>query len=325
MSGSSWDPVEFGRRSAAYWTAERTAKITGGKKYAILPSEGAVLLRALGLLNADASMSADAVRKYGQINHLVALLEPLLQELMGRFPRVVILDAGCGSSYLSFLLAYLFQQRWQHAAEIIGVDSNPRLIEKCAERARLAGVDRSVRFQTAELSHLQWSGLVGSTDDPGAGPLRPHLVVALHACDTATDHALAFAIAQRTDCIAVAPCCQAELARAWAALAEAKTPGPLGPIWRAAHLRRQVAAEITDTLRMLLLRGAGYEVTTTEFVPSTHTPKNTLLRAIRRGNYLEDALSEYRALRDATGGAPIALEQLLPQEHRARLGRPTPR
>lgn len=321
MSGSSWDPVEFARRAESYWTSERTEKITGGKKYAILPAEGAVLLRALGLLNADASMSADAVRKYGQINHLVALLDPLLQELMGRFPRVVILDAGCGSSYLSFLLAYLFERRWNHPAEIIGVDSNPALIQKCTERAALAGVDRSLRFHTAELSDLDWLGLVGSVTEPDVSPRRPHLVVALHACDTATDHALAFAISQRADCVAVAPCCQAEIARAWAALAEAKTPGPFGPIWRAAHLRRQVAAEITDTLRMLLLRGAGYEVTATEFVPSTHTPKNTLLRAIRRGNYLDGALGEYRALRDATGGAPIALEQLLPPEHRGRLER----
>jgi SAM-dependent methyltransferase len=311
---------DFAARAAAYWTKERTQKLVAGKKLPLMPGEAGTLLRALGLVNRDASMSADAVRKYMQINHMVALLEPAMVDLCKAFPTVRVLDAGCGSSYLTYLLAWCFIHRWKHPAQILGVDRNEKVIQKCRERMGMVGLDAVLRFEAGPIAELDfvatWARAFGGEPDAN---LRPHALVALHACDTATDDALALALRLRADFVAAAPCCQAELARKWSELAAAHQEGAFAPVWNAAHLRRDVGASMTDTLRTLLLRGCGYEVTPMEFVPSTHTPKNTLLRAVRRGNYRREALVEYLALRGAIGGVGIALEASLPEEHRARL------
>lgn len=309
---ASPDP-QFLARARAHWTDERTAKVTGGRGFPILPGPGAGLLRALGLLNRDATMPADAVRKYAQVNHLVLLLEPSILELTRRFPTVHLLDAGCGSSYLTYLLAFCFNERWRHPAEIVGVDVNAKVIEKCRLRLASAGLVgeaclAKVEFREHSIRDFEWPR-----------ETRPHAVFALHACDTATDEALAFGIRSKSDLLAVAPCCHAELAQHWATLARDHAPGPLRVVWNAPHLRRDAAATLTDALRTLLVRGCGYEVTPTEFVPSEHTPKNTMLRAVRRGNFHRESLQEYAELRALLGEPHLALERSLPEEHADRL------
>jgi SAM-dependent methyltransferase len=320
----AWE-ADFDARARAYWTPERTRKLTAGKKLLLLPHEAGPLLRALSLLNRDASMSADSVRKFMQINHMVALLAPAMEQLIRAHKVVRVLDAGCGSSYLTSLLAWCFARVWRHPAQILGVDRNAQVIAKCRERASLTPELADVlRYEATRLEELEpsraWAAAWAGEEDP---QLRPHAVIALHACDTATDHALALGVRLGADFIAAAPCCQAELARGFAQLAAAHAKGPMAPIWHSPHLRRDAGATLTDALRTLLLRGAGYEVTAMEFVPSTHTPKNTLLRAERRGRYWQPAFLEYAALRAAIGGVGITLEGLLPDEHRERLARAT--
>jgi hypothetical protein len=107
--------------------------------------------------------------------------------------------------------------------------------------------------------------------------------------------------------IAVAPCCQAELARGWQALAERGAAGAFAPVWGAPQLRRETAADITDAMRVELLRAEGYDVTAIEFVPAEHTRKNTLIRATLRGEPNPAARAAYESLRDATGGVDIRL------------------
>jgi hypothetical protein len=248
---------------------------------------------------------------------MVALLEPVMTDRVKAFPVVRVIDAGCGSSYLTYLLAWCFVHRWKHPAQLLGVDRNAQVIQKCRERLALTDLGDVLRFEAAPLAGLDvaeaWKRAFGG--DGG----RAHALFALHACDTATDDALAIGVAQKSDFIAVAPCCQAELARKWSGLAGAHAPGAFAPLWSSPHLRRDAGSTMTDALRTLLLRGCGYEVTPMEFVPSQHTPKNTLLRAVRRGNYRKEALAQYVALRAATGGAGIKLEELLAEEHRQRL------
>src|SRR5262245_7090064 len=147
---------QFAARAEAYWTEERTEKVTAGRKYPILPGPGAVLLRALGLLNRDASMPADAVRKYGQINQLVLLLEPAFLELSRQLPLVRVVDLGCGSSYLTFLLAWCFRDRWSHPVEIVGIDANPKVIEKSRERSEMIGLSETLRFEVSRIADLSW-------------------------------------------------------------------------------------------------------------------------------------------------------------------------
>lgn len=283
--------AELTARARDHWTEARTHELTGGKQLQLLPREAAVLLRALGLLRADASMPPQQVRKYLQINHMVGVLAPAIAELRARHPVIRLVDAGCGRSYLTLLLAWCARERWGHRLEVLGVDRNAELIAECERRTALARLDDVVRFVAAPLETLD----VGEA----------HAVFALHACDTATCDAIALGVAVGAELIAVAPCCHAELARGWAAIAD--QPGAFAPVWRAPHLRREMAVHTTDAMRTLLLRAAGYDVTAMEFIASEHTKKNTLLRAIHRGASDPAARAEYEALVAATGGCGLAL------------------
>jgi hypothetical protein len=293
MSRDHW-ATAFEARARAFWTPERTAELADGKGLLLPPAEAAPLLRALGLLHRDASMPPPQVRKYFQIQHMVALLEPSLRELRGRHPRIRLLDAGCGRSYLSLLIAWCARHRWDHEIEILGVDRDAALIEDCRRRVAMAGLDDVITLQASALDAAAIDGPV-------------HGVISLHACDTATCDAIALAVRLGADLIAVAPCCQAELARGWAAKAEAQATGAFAPIWRTPHLRRETAADLTDAMRALLVRAAGYDVWSVEFVPAEHTRKNTLIRAMRRGGPDVTARAEYDALVTATGGVGLGL------------------
>jgi hypothetical protein len=303
-----WAEV-FAEQAKAYWTPARTQQLTGGKKLEILPGEAPVLLRALGLLHRDASMPPAQVRKYMQINHIVATLRPAFRELRERFAQVHLLDAGCGRSYLTMLLAWCFVHRYRHPIQILGVDRNIELIAECRRRTELSGLSDVLQFAAADLAAINIKDLWRQSfaeDD-----VHIHALVSLHACDTATDDAITLGISQGCEFIAVAPCCQAELAAKWSKLAEQNQSGIFAPIWAIPHLRREIAANITDTFRTLLLRSAGYETTAIEFVGSEHAAKNTLIRAMRRHLHNQEALTQYLNLRKATGDVGINLEQTL--------------
>lgn len=307
-------PDNFERKVQDYWTKERLTKLTHGHKYQVLPTNAPRLLRALGLLNKDGSMSADSTRKFIQVNHLLALFKPHLEDLNERHGRVRILDAGCGSSFLTFLMAWAYRELWRHEALLVGVDSHQTLIQKNQDTARLMGVSESLKFVPSTIADVDWSAILGAIGEPiGDDPKksRPHAVVALHACDTATDDAVALGINLKSDFIAVAPCCQAELARQWKSFADQGVSHPMKPAFHNPHLRREISAQITDLMRVLILRGHGYEVTTTEFTMSHATPKNTLILATRRGNYHKESQQEYHDLVASLGGAEISLAQKL--------------
>jgi len=301
--------LSFAQKAEQHWTPERVRKVTGGKKFLIDPRQGSTLLRALGLLNADASMPADAVRKYVQINHMVALIEPTVQQLSERFSPVRILDCGCGNSYLTFLLAWCFKNVWNKKALIYGIDTRADVIGKSQQRAVDLGLDDILQFEKISVQDFaQRRADLPSPDERKAS--RMHMVVALHACDTATDDALALAFAEKSDAVAVAPCCQAELANKWRKLSADHFKSAFSVLLNSPELRRDSCSTFTDAMRVLLLRGSGYEASTTEFVPSNHTPKNRLILASRRGNYLESALREYLELKSSLG-AGLTLDERL--------------
>ena len=309
--------LNFIQKAKAYWTPELIKKLTAGHKYHVLPTNAPMLLRALGLLNKDASMSADSTRKFIQVNHLLTQFKPYLEELNQRHAKVRILDAGCGSSFLTFLMAWAYEELWHHPSILIGVDNNETLIGKNNQIALNMGANERLKFSNSTIADLNWKSLllthgeiIDESDDPKKS--RPHAVVALHACDTATDDAITQGIKLKADFIAVAPCCQAELARKWKELADTGTATPLKPAYHNPHLRREIAAHMTDLARVLILRGHGYEVTTTEFTMSHATPKNTLILATRRGNYHKESQAEYAALVQWMGGSEISLAAKAP-------------
>jgi len=308
-------PVDFSSIAEKHWTPERITKITSGRKYEIVPPGDAPFLRAIGLLASDASMPADAVRKYVQINHMLGLVKAPLMDLHQRHKSLAILDAGCGSSFLTFLVAWYLK----HKVDLefgdflcVGIDTNKALIEKSRALADKLGLQKHMHFEVASTRDFTWENLLERR--PALAPFkRPQMVVALHACDTATDEALGFGIAAGADVLAASPCCQAELAAIWRELAQ--TPEgrahPMAPAFQAPELRRTIAAEMTDMLRVMLLRTAGYETTATEFVESRHSPKNRLILAIKRGRYSMDAAESYQKLKAHLGGCAIRLESFI--------------
>ncbi len=295
---------EFEAKATNHWTKEREDKLTAGKNLLLKPSNAAWLLRVIGLLNGDASMSADNARKFLQINHMLTLLKPQLEDLARRHAAVRVFDACCGNSYLTFLVAWLFHEEWKKPVFLLGVDRNEKVIARSVQRAEELGYSEFLRFAADTVDDGTWGRHV-----PGAE--RPHLLLALHACDVATDFALAAGIKVKADVIAAAPCCHAELATKWKDLGTTSKDHPFAPVFRTPNLRRETAAQLTDAMRFLLLRSRGYEVTATEFVPADHTPKNRLLLAERRGNFLAAAEAEHKALKAALGDQAIKLEELL--------------
>jgi len=307
--------ADFTDRCLAHWTKERLKKLVGQHKYHVLPTNAPLLLRTLGLLNSDGSMSADSTRKFIQINHLLALFRPALEDLNGRHKKVRILDAGCGSSFLTFILAWAYKELWRHDALLVGVDSNANLIAKNKTSAENIDYSGIVQFAQSTIGDINWSAILtdlGESVDEEPKKSRPHAVVALHACDTATDDTIALGIKLQADFIAVAPCCQAELAKQWKDLGDQNLPHALKPAFKNPHLRRELAAHFTDLARVLILRGHGYEVTTTEFTMSHATPKNTLILATRRGSFLKEAQDEYSKLAEWMGDCQISLANKAP-------------
>ena len=257
--------ARHGRAKVQTLDDETVAKMMGGKDRALRPDTSGALLRTIGIANADGSISVRHARKYKQVNHFVELCRPTLERL--RSSPLRIFDLACGNGYLTFVLAEALRLQ-ERAAEIHGVDVRDDLVERCRARA-------------AELGwpHVEFS--VGAIRDADLGE-RPDLVLALHACDTATDEALAKAILAEAEAIFVAPCCQRELA---AQLDTRHVPAPA--LADVGLLRRDYAATLTDALRVEVLEACGYQVDALEFVASDHTPKNLLLRAHRhraRGN-----------------------------------------
>jgi hypothetical protein len=306
-------------RAAAYWTPERTRGLLGAKQLLFPPAEYGPLLRAMGLIKRDASMQPESVRKYMQITHMLAIVEPQLRDLAAVHPVVRIVDLACGNSYLTLTMACSAQRRLRCDAQILGVDRNARIIEACRRRASRLGLDSLLRFEAALIDAVDmdraWQRGFGDLPPPP----RVHMLVALHACDTATDDAIALGLSLGVAAMAIVPCCQAELAKSWSQMADAPRSEALAPVWQWPHMRREIGATMTDALRSLLLRGCGYDTTPLEFVPSSHTPKNTMLRANLRRQPSAQAFQDYLALRESLGGVRLRLERILPDPYRTQL------
>jgi hypothetical protein len=259
----------------------------------LLPGQSVALLKELHLVGRDGALHADSLRKLKQVNHLVQLLEPALRDAFERHPEApVIVDAGAGNAYLGFVLYELFLK--SGSSILYSVESRADLMARAQERAKKLGFDR-MQFVEAQLTAAQL-------------PERIHVLTALHACDTATDDAIALGIRRNADHIAVVPCCQAEVA---AQLKEnpknARAPWP--SIWAHPIHRREAGAHLTNVVRALVLQSFGYQVTVTELTGWEHSLKNELILARRVHKDHFGARKELQELLDATGIKPkLAVE-----------------
>ncbi len=230
------------------------------------------LLKELHILTRDGKLNQDTRRKLKQVNHLVQFIEPLLQQVLSKSPNIEIVDHGAGKSYLGFLLYELFLKNYQ-SGHIYSIEARQDLVENAK---RLADKLHYARMTFLETS-VKESMLSGSI------PECVDIVTALHACDTATDDALKFALTRHAKHIVLVPCCQAEVA---AVLNRNKNAAfsktPLSEIWRHPIHTREFGSHITNVLRYLLLESHGYQVKVTELVGWEHSMKNELIIASRK-------------------------------------------
>ncbi|HYG70003.1 MAG TPA: SAM-dependent methyltransferase [Anaeromyxobacteraceae bacterium] len=252
----------------------------------LLPGESTALLKELHLLTREGDLNADSLRKLKQVNHLVRLLAPALEDVLARFGDPVVVDCGAGKSYLGFILYEAFL-RDAAKGRLVAVESRPELVARARELAARLRFDRMA--------------LVESAIDGAPVPERVHVVTALHACDTATDDALALAIRRNADHVAVVPCCQAEVARQ---LADASPAPPLAALAEHPWHRREFGSHLTNVIRALVLERHGYKVTVTELAGWEHSLKNELIvgKKVRGGS--REAKEKLDGLLAAAGVRP---------------------
>jgi hypothetical protein len=264
----------------------RVGKAEVGRE--LLPGQSPELLKTLRLLDPRGNLQADSLRKLKQVNHLVRLLAPALEDALARHRDPVVVDAAAGNAYLGFVLYELFLGP-AGRGELVAVEPRPELARQVRERAAALGYER-LRVLEGPLDQVDL-------------PARVHVLVALHACDTATDDALLAALARRADHLGVVPCCQAEVARLLKDLPDDALPDPAWrALWRHAWHRREVGSHLTNVLRALAVEARGYQVTVTELAGWEHSVKNELLLGRRVGARHAGA---QRALDDLLARVPI--------------------
>jgi hypothetical protein len=226
----------------------------------LLEGQSMALLKALHLLTPTGALNADARRKLKQVNHLVHLLEPALDDIYARHAEPCLVDVGSGKGYLGFVLHELVLAK-RGRGLLYCVESNAELLARARAMADDLGFSR-LRFVAEPIATAKL-------------PERVHLMTGLHACDTATDDALARALLLRADHVALVPCCQAELARE---LAHCKPTAPaLQALFACGLHRREFGSHLSNVVRRLVAEAMGYQVTVTELVGFEHSAKNELL------------------------------------------------
>ncbi|WP_332825945.1 class I SAM-dependent methyltransferase [Ramlibacter sp.] len=250
------------------------------------PGQSLELLQELHILTREGKINQDSRRKLKQVYHLYQFIEKLLLEIPAGEGHPTLADHGAGKSYLGFILYDLFfRQRGQ--GHIYGIETRAELVEKSRELARRLGFDR--------MSFLHLSAAEAA--DTAQLPEKIDIVTALHACDTATDDAIAFGLRKQAGFMVLVPCCQAEVAsvlREHKALALSRTP--LAELWRHPLHTRELGSQVTNVLRCLYLEAMGYQVTVTELVGWEHSMKNELILARRTGQRKRAAAERLRSI-----------------------------
>ncbi|MFP3605718.1 class I SAM-dependent methyltransferase [Paraburkholderia sp. SIMBA_053] len=243
------------------------------KTHEIRPNQSIELLKELHILTRDGKMNQDSRRKLKQVYHLFQFIEPLLKDLKDQQGAIALVDHGAGKSYLGFILYDLFFKEFQDAAggasHIYGIETRQELVARSEELA--------ARLGFKGMSFVNLSVAESITSD--RLPSRIDIVTALHACNTATDDAIRFALEKNAKYIVVVPCCQAEVAGVLRQNKSKSLANALTEIWRHPLHTREFGSQITNVLRCLQLEAHGYQVSVTELVGWEHSMKNELIIA----------------------------------------------
>lgn len=231
------------------------------KKYVLEEGKPIPFLQDLGVMTADGRIVHSRYDKFRQINRFLEFVQDILPKLpKGR--EINIIDFGCGKSYLTFAMYYYLKELNGFDIRVIGLDLKQDVIDHCNQLARKYGFEK-LAFYHGDIASYE-------------GVDQVDMVVTLHACDTATDYALAKAVRWNASVILSVPCCQHELNR------QMKND-MLEPVLQYGLLKERMAALYTDGIRAEILENHGYRTQILEFIDMEHTPKNVLIRAVKEG------------------------------------------
>ncbi|HJT43434.1 MAG TPA: SAM-dependent methyltransferase [Rhizomicrobium sp.] len=250
------------------------------------PGQSMSLLKALHILTHNGGLNADSRRKLKQVQHLAQLIKPAIDAVLAEKSQPVLADLGAGKSYLGFILYDLYL-RPAGRGRVVAVEARTELVGTARKIAAESGFDR-MDFVEGKIAQ----SALGAVD----------IVTALHACDTATDEAILFALSHDAKFVALVPCCQAEVARDLEGV-----KGPLDQMWRHPIQRREFGAHLTNVLRGLFLEAHGYKVRVTEFTGFEHTQKNEMIFAERHQRSNPRAKAEFEKLTQEIGAGPALL------------------
>lgn len=232
------------------------------------------LLKEIGIMTKEGKIKNDKIRKYNQIDHYVELLEGILDKLP-KNETINILDCGCGKSYLTFVLNYYLTEVKKRKCHFIGLDISEGVIEASK---KMAG---DLSYRNMEFKAIDIKNYVPDK--------KIHVVISLHACDTATDMALALGIRLNSDVIIAVPCCHRELLNQY-------SYEPFKSILNHGVFKSRIADILTDGMRSLMLEAKGYDVSVVEYISPLETPKNLMIRAVKTKDENDKAMDEYMSL-----------------------------
>jgi SAM-dependent methyltransferase len=252
------------------------------RNYLIKAEDAAPLLKEIGIMTKDGKVKNDKIRKYNQIDHYVELFAEVIDKIP-RPKKLVILDCGCGKSYLSFVLNYYLTEVKKINCHFIGLDYKESVIENSGKIAETLGY-RNMEFHAVDIQQYTPTAKI-------------NVVMSLHACDTATDMALALGIKVDSDAIIAVPCCHREMLSQYSL-------DMLKGITKYGVLKARLADVLTDGMRALMLEAKGYNVSVVEYISPLETPKNLMIRAVKVKDHDDEALGEYFNLMAQLGVYP---------------------
>ena len=252
------------------------------KRYILQEGVPVPFLQDLGVMTADGKIVRTKTDKFRQINRFLEFIEDILPRL-DRERELTIIDFGCGKSYLTFAMYYYLHELKGYNIRITGLDLKKEVIRDCSRLAEKYGYEK-LRFLEGDIAEYE-------------GTDSADMVVTLHACDTATDYALAKAVGWGAEVILSVPCCQHELNRQIA-------NEDLAPVMDYGLLKERFAAIVTDGLRAKYLEREGYETQLLEFIDMEHTPKNVLIRAVKNEERNEKVAKEILKCEELLGVKP---------------------
>lgn len=230
------------------------------------------LLKELHILTRDGKINQDSRRKLKQVYHLYNFIEPLLKDLQSSGAKLNLVDHGAGKSYLGFIIYDLFYKALPTGSgHVYAIETRDELIKKSRD------LQQRLKFPNMTFVNASVADSITSEKIPA----QVDIVTALHACDTATDDAIDFALAKQAKHIVLVPCCQAEVAKALRDGKKQQLANPLTEIWRHPIHTREFGSHLTNVLRALRLESFGYQVTVTELIGLEHSMKNELIVATR--------------------------------------------